>query len=425
MSEFVVSGRPPKNNSVSSIDSTVTATIPNLELAQGSTTAGQVGPLVQGAVTTSQPTYTTGTTAPFSISTSGALRVNVTSITAGTGATSLGKAEDAAHTTGDTGVFSLAVRNDADAVVTSTDGDYSQISVDSAGRVKGVSPNLELAQASTTAGQLGPLMQAAVSSATPSYTNAQTSPLSLTTNGALRSAVTSVTAGTGATSLGKAEDAAHTTGDTGVYMLAVRNDGGASAVATTNADADYSSINVDKYSNLTVKGAIVPTYMASTATFTPAATATDIFHIGGSSTKTLKILRIILSGTQTTLGGSSLHSLIKRSSANSGGTPVAATLVSADSGFPAATALVEHYTANPTLGGTVAGFGTFYNPRTTIPAAASPLAIPVIFDFDIKSMMNGHPIVLRGTSEEVAINLGGTTPSGAANYSITIFWTEE
>lgn len=43
--------------------------------AQGSTTSGQVGPLVQGAVTTSTPAYTTGQTSPLSLDTSGNLRV--------------------------------------------------------------------------------------------------------------------------------------------------------------------------------------------------------------------------------------------------------------------------------------------------------------------------------------------------------------
>jgi hypothetical protein len=42
---------------------------------QGSATSGQAGMLTQGAVTTSFPTYTTGTTAPLSLSTSGVLRV--------------------------------------------------------------------------------------------------------------------------------------------------------------------------------------------------------------------------------------------------------------------------------------------------------------------------------------------------------------
>lgn len=58
-----------------------------------------------------------------------------TSVTPGTAAANLGKAEDAAHTTGDVGVFSLAVRNDTLADVTNTTADYSQISADLKGRV--------------------------------------------------------------------------------------------------------------------------------------------------------------------------------------------------------------------------------------------------------------------------------------------------
>jgi len=42
----------------------------------------------------------------------------------GTGATSLGKAEDGGHATGDTGVAGLLVRKDTNAVLTSADGDY-------------------------------------------------------------------------------------------------------------------------------------------------------------------------------------------------------------------------------------------------------------------------------------------------------------
>lgn len=45
-------------------------------------------------------------------------------------------AEDAAHVSGDIGTFALAVRNDANAVLTSADGDYSPFAVDSAGRMK-------------------------------------------------------------------------------------------------------------------------------------------------------------------------------------------------------------------------------------------------------------------------------------------------
>jgi len=50
-----------------------------------------------------------------------------------------------------------------------------------------------------------------------------------------------VTSGTGATSLGKAEDAAHTSGDTGVVMLGVRNQ---NLAAMTSADGDYGSLTL-------------------------------------------------------------------------------------------------------------------------------------------------------------------------------------
>jgi hypothetical protein len=45
------------------------------DVAQGSTTSGQVGPLVQCAVTTSNPTYTNTQTSPLNCTTSGSLRV--------------------------------------------------------------------------------------------------------------------------------------------------------------------------------------------------------------------------------------------------------------------------------------------------------------------------------------------------------------
>ena len=56
---------------------TVKTNTDNLASAQSSTTSGQKGPIVQGAVTTSNPTYTTGQTNPISLDTSGAVRVHI------------------------------------------------------------------------------------------------------------------------------------------------------------------------------------------------------------------------------------------------------------------------------------------------------------------------------------------------------------
>jgi len=59
--------------------------------------------------------------------------VDVLSLIPGVGATSLGKAEDAAHTTGDTGVMALCVRRDTAATSATTDGDYNPCATDANG----------------------------------------------------------------------------------------------------------------------------------------------------------------------------------------------------------------------------------------------------------------------------------------------------
>ncbi len=74
-------------------------TLAKLAQAQGSTTSGQSGTLMQGAVTTSSPTYTTAQTSPLSLDATGALRVNITAGAAAGGTSSnFGSAFPAAGT---------------------------------------------------------------------------------------------------------------------------------------------------------------------------------------------------------------------------------------------------------------------------------------------------------------------------------------
>lgn len=61
----------------------------------------------------------------------------ITEITPGTGATNLGKAEDSAHASGDTGVAVWAKRTDTPASSAGTDGDYATINQDSLGHLWG------------------------------------------------------------------------------------------------------------------------------------------------------------------------------------------------------------------------------------------------------------------------------------------------
>ena len=100
----------------------------------------------------------------------------------------LEQAEDAAHTSGDSGVMSLAVANHTEGALHSADGDYAALQVDSSGRLRVVA-DLDTANLAE-----------------------------------------------------KAEDSAHTTGDVGNYVLGVRQDALASSVS---ADGDYGSFKMN------------------------------------------------------------------------------------------------------------------------------------------------------------------------------------
>lgn len=88
------------------------------------------------------------------------------------------------------------------------------------------------------------------------------------TIGSIASITTSIVPGTGATNLGKAEDNAHASGDTGVAAWAVRND---NLATTYGQDQDYTPIAVD------LKGAVITTQKAATsATTSVAGSATTV-----------------------------------------------------------------------------------------------------------------------------------------------------
>jgi hypothetical protein len=70
---------------------------------------------------------------PTGANTIGSIASITTSVVPGTAATNLGKAEDAAHTTGDVGVMALAVRRDTATASSGTSGDYEPLSTDSVG----------------------------------------------------------------------------------------------------------------------------------------------------------------------------------------------------------------------------------------------------------------------------------------------------
>lgn len=160
------------------------------------------------------------------------------------------------------------------------------------------------------------------------------------------------------------------------------------------------------------------TYAANAVGIAAAATATDIFTLTGSATRTVKVRKIIATGIQTT-AGQVLVIALKRSTANAGAT-TAQTAVPLDSNDDAAaSATARTYTANPTTGTLV---GRVMAIRGLVPAAATAADQErFVFDFEGKI---GKPLTLRGIAEVLAINLNGVTVTGGT-FDFSVIWTEE
>jgi hypothetical protein len=158
-------------------------------------------------------------------------------------------------------------------------------------------------------------------------------------------------------------------------------------------------------------------YSATSVAFVSAASATDVFTITGSASKTIRIHKVKVSGTTTS--GSAIKitaQLIKRSTLDTGGTSVVATGVAHDSNSPSATAVVRHYTANPTTLGTTVGVLR----ADTVAFTGSGITGGVI-EWNFEDF--GQPVVLRGVAQNLAVNFSATTITGPV-ISISVEWSE-
>ncbi len=181
------------------------------------------------------------TVGSHAVTNAGTFSVQASSVVAGTGATNLGKAEDAAHSSGDTLVAVAAVRNDAGTALAGATGDYIPFTTDSTGalRVTGGGGGTQYAEdAAHTTGDSGTLSLAVRNDAGTALagTTGDYIPLTTDSSGALR-----VVGSSGTTQY--AEDIAHTTGDSSVFVSAIRRDTTPSSSAGTAGD--YTALNAD------------------------------------------------------------------------------------------------------------------------------------------------------------------------------------
>ncbi len=210
-----------------------------------------------------------------------------TSVTPGTSAAHLGKAEDAAHSSGDTGVFVLAKRTDSAAVSGQTDGDYSSFNVDATGclwtTVSGVIPGTaatSLGKAEDAAHSSGDTGVMALGVANSTHTTA------LASDGDYIPLATDLTGKLGIRGTW-GEDAAHTTGDLGLFVLAKRTDVSASSSGT---DGDYSAINVDEKGKVWTHECVDVALGVTSAAFTSADASGGATAITDAPTSTKKLV---------------------------------------------------------------------------------------------------------------------------------------
>jgi hypothetical protein len=188
------------------------------------TSAVQGGPMAQGAVTTGLASYTNGQVDPLSLTTTGLLRVdgsNVTQPISGSITVSGTTTVSGTVTANQGGTWTVQPGNTANTtawLVTGTGGTFPVTGTVTANQggtwnINNVSGTISLptgaatsanqpsaaTSGSTSSGQTGTVAMGFTTTGAPTYTTAQTNPLSLTTAGALRvdgSAVTQPVSGT-------------------------------------------------------------------------------------------------------------------------------------------------------------------------------------------------------------------------------------
>lgn len=158
------------------------------------------------------------------------------------------------------------------------------------------------------------------------------------------------------------------------------------------------------------------TYAASIIGLVPAATPTDIFEISGSATKVIKVRRIRITGVRSASTTSDIV-LLKRTTANTGGTSTLPPPVKNDSNNANATAVVKAYTANPTTGTLV---GALRSDKQFLNVAG--VGSSDVRDY-VLTESGAQPLFLRGVAECIAFNLNGVTMAGGL-LDIWVEWTE-
>jgi hypothetical protein len=167
---------------------------------------------------------------------------------------------------------------------------------------------------------------------------------------------------------------------------------------------------------------VTATYRYSVTQVTPVATPQDFLRIQGSSTKTIRVKKLYIGGLATTLGTMQVN-LIRRSTAGTigSGAVTAITAAKHDPNKGSPTATVNYVqTANWTTEGTSAG--QLGSKRLTLAVAATSDTKFVQWDF---CQNCDQPVLVRGTSDWLCVNLGGDAVPAGGKLDIEIETEED
>lgn len=182
-------------------------------------------------------------------------------------------------------------------------------------------------------------------------------------------------------------------------------------------DGEQRALRLDSLSRLITTNEKRATYSAAYENLASDALATDIFTIYGSATKTVVVKKVFFSGLAA--GTQQIrYLLLKRSTANSGGTSVNMTVVPHDSTNVAGTAVPKVYTLNPTLGTLVGLVRTLV--YTMMATTSNNSCNQVEINFGIEE---DQGIVLRGVNEGLCLNLDATTIT-SSSINVSVEWRE-
>lgn len=169
--------------------------------------------------------------------------------------------------------------------------------------------------------------------------------------------------------------------------------------------------------NVSPVPATKPASYSASATVASASSATDIAVLPGNASNTVLVYGVRVSCQETTAGQVAIY-IIKRSTADTAGTSSSMTAVKQDSNYAAASSAPLTYTANPTAGTAVGNLDVQYI-GCNASATAGPNDVYVSpSDWKMK------PIILHGTSDQLAVNLNSTTVTGGS-FTVTFDWIEQ